>query len=123
MTAEDDDPVRALWGEDAERIEARLRAVDPDLAELILDVAYRRVFARPGLDLRTKELLAVAHLMAVGSEGEIRTHLRAALRQGATVDELREVILHGSMFVGFPRALAAMRAWAAEAARAGAESS
>lgn len=113
------DPVRALWGEDAERIEARLRAVDPDLAELILDVAYRHVFARPGLELRTKELLAVAHLMGVGSPGEIRTHLRAALRQGATIEELREVILHGAMFVGFPRALAAMRAWAAEAERAG----
>lgn len=114
----DDDPVQALWGEDAERVEAQLRELDDDLADLVLEVAYRRVFARPGLDLRTKELLAIAHLMSVGSERELRTHIRAAVRQGATFDELREVVLHGAMFLGFPRATAAMRAWKAEKVRA-----
>lgn len=113
-----DDPIRALWGEDADRIDAGLRDTDPELAALIEEVAYRRVFARPGLDLRTKELLAIAHLTSVGSDDELRTHVRAALRVGATLLEVRETILHAAMFVGFPRASAAMRAYAAERRRA-----
>ncbi|MDZ7801248.1 MAG: carboxymuconolactone decarboxylase family protein [Trueperaceae bacterium] len=116
----DDHPARALWGEDAARIEAALREVDPDLADLILNIAYGRVFARPGLDHRTRSLLAIAHLMHVGHEDEIRTHVRALLRNGGSYDEAKETILHAAMFAGFPRALTAMRALARERDREGA---
>lgn len=111
-------PIRDLWGEDADRIRQQLRELDPELAALIEEVAYERVFARPGLDLRTKELLAIAHLTSVGGEPELRTHVRAAVRVGATFEEVRETILHAAMFVGFPRAMAAMRAYAQERRRA-----
>lgn len=111
-------PIRDLWGEDADRIRQQLRELDPELAALIEEVAYGRVFARPGLDLRTKELLAIAHLTSVGSERELRTHVRAAVRVGASFEEVRETILHAAMFVGFPRAMAAMRAYALERRRA-----
>ncbi len=98
-----------IWGEQAQRIEAALRELDPDLAELILEVAYGRVLDRPGLDLKTRELLAVAFLMSVGSEVELETHLRGARNCGASLDELRECVLQGAMFLGFPKALAAMK--------------
>jgi len=98
-----------IWGDDAAAIEAKLVEADPDLAALIMQVAYGEVFERPQLDLRTRELLAVALLTALGAERELPTHLRGALRCGASVAELRETVLQVAMFAGFPRALAAMR--------------
>lgn len=98
-----------IWGPQAEAIERALRRADPDLADLIVNVAYDDVFERPGLDLRTRELLAVALLASLGAERELPTHLRGALRCGASVTELRETLLQVAMFAGFPRALTAMR--------------
>ncbi|ADI15730.1 carboxymuconolactone decarboxylase family protein [Truepera radiovictrix] len=99
-----------LWGAQRAAIEGALHTLDPDLAALITDVVYETVLARPGLDLKTRELLAVTALIGVGGERELKTHLRGALRCGATVGELKEVIIQAAMFVGFPKALAAMRA-------------
>jgi len=96
-----------IWGPSTERIRAGLTARHADLATLIERVAYDEVFERPGLDLRTRELLALAHLIALGQVDQLRTHLHGALRAGATPDELRELVVHAAMFVGFPRALAA----------------
>ncbi len=96
-----------IWGSQAARVRADLARRHGALAELIERVAYEGVFERPGLDLRSRELLALAHLITVGQGDDLRTHLIGALRAGATPDELREVVLHAAMFVGFPRALAA----------------
>ncbi len=104
------DPKAAIWGSQAERVAAAIAAADPDLAELITRVAYDEVFARPGLDLRTRELLAVAILTALGEVDQLPTHLRGALLVGASEEELRETLIHTAMFAGFPRSLAAMRA-------------
>jgi 4-carboxymuconolactone decarboxylase len=98
-----------IWGDKADKVEANLKALDPDLARLILEVAYDNVFERPGLDLKTKELLAIAHLLNVGSESEIRTHIHGALNCGATETEIKETILHAAMFIGFPKAVAGMK--------------
>jgi 4-carboxymuconolactone decarboxylase len=59
--------------------------------------------------LKTKELLALAHLIHIGSESEIKTHIYGALNCGATLEEIKETILHGAMFIGFPKAMAAMK--------------
>jgi 4-carboxymuconolactone decarboxylase len=98
-----------IWGDKADKVEANLKTLDPDLAELILNVAYDTVFERPGLDLKTKELLAIAHLLNVGSESELKTHIHGALNCGATEIEIKEVMLHAAMFIGFPKAVAGMK--------------
>jgi 4-carboxymuconolactone decarboxylase len=98
-----------IWGDKVDKVEANLKALDPDLARLILNVAYDDVFERPGLDLKTKELLATAHLLNVGSESELKTHLHGALNCGATETEVKETILHAAMFIGFPKAVAGMK--------------
>ena len=102
-------PQEAIWGSQAERIRQSLAAADPDLADLVTRVVYDEVFARPGLDLRTRELVSVAVLTALGAEDELTTHLRGALLVGATEQELRETLIHTAIFVGFPRAIQAMR--------------
>jgi thiamine pyrophosphokinase len=96
-----------IWGGRAARVRSGLARREPTLARLIERIAYAEVFERPGLDLRTRELLALAHLISLGDGGGLRTHVIGALRAGATPDELRELVVHAAMFVGFPRALAA----------------
>jgi 4-carboxymuconolactone decarboxylase len=98
-----------IWGDKAAKVEANLKALDADLAELILNVAYDDVFERPGLDLKTKELLAIAHLLNVGSESELKTHIHGALNCGTTETEVKETILHAAMFIGFPKAVFGMK--------------
>ncbi|GBF04981.1 carboxymuconolactone decarboxylase [Deinococcus aerius] len=96
-----------IFGEQEERILARLAALDPDLMRYVRDFAYDTVYERPGLDLKTKELVASALLVSLGSPTELRTHLRGALRAGATEAEVREVLLLCVPYLGFPRVVAA----------------
>ncbi|WP_117237479.1 carboxymuconolactone decarboxylase family protein [Thermus sediminis] len=100
---------KAIWGERQEAMEKSLQEVDPDLFRYIRDFAYEEVLARPGLDLKTRELLAITALIALGSPKELATHLEGALRVGAREEEVRETILQSALFLGFPQALAAMK--------------
>lgn len=96
-----------IFGTQQAAIVARLEALDPDLAAYITGFAYDTVYDRPGLDLRTKELLACTLLLTLGSPDELKTHLRGALRAGASEQDLRETLLFAVPFVGFPRVIAA----------------
>lgn len=98
---------QAVFGAQEDRILARLAALDPDLMTYVRDFAYDTVYERPGLDLKTKELLACALLASLGSPPELRTHLRGALRAGATEGEVREALLFCVPYLGFPRVVAA----------------
>ncbi len=100
-----------IWGEHAAAIERALAQADPDLARYVMEFAYEEVMARPGLDLKSRELQAVSLLIALGSPPEIATHLEGALNVGASEREVRETIIHAALYVGFPRALAAMKAF------------
>ncbi len=101
-----------IWGEQAAAIERALMQADPDLARYVVEFAYEEVMARPGLDLKSRELQAISLLIALGSPPEITTHLQGALNVGASEREVRETIIHAALYVGFPRALAAMKAFA-----------
>lgn len=100
---------KAIWGENFEAIEQSLTEVDPDLYTYIRDFAYEEVLARPGLDLKTRELLAITSLIGLGAPKELATHIRGALSNGATEQEVRETIIQSALFVGFPNALGAMK--------------
>ena len=96
-----------IFGTQQDRIQERLNALDPDLADYTLSFAYDTVYDRPGLDLKTKELVACALLVSLGSPPELRTHLRGALNAGATEQELRGALLLCVPYLGFPRVVAA----------------
>lgn len=100
---------KQIWGDKAAAIERGLRQLDDDLADLVIDVAYDNVMARPGLDLKTRELLALTALLSVGSDNELKTHIYGALNCGATLGEIKETLLQAALFVGFPKAMAGMR--------------
>jgi len=79
-----------------------MRALHPDLEEHLIAHAWGDVNARPGLDVKTREMLTVGILLALGRDREATTHLNGALNVGVTRDELVEVLLHCSVYAGFP---------------------
>jgi 4-carboxymuconolactone decarboxylase len=75
--------------------------------DFITRTAWSDVWARPGLDRRTRSLITLAVLTALRAENEIAMHVRAALRNGVTEDEIGEVLLHTALYAGLPAANAA----------------
>src|ERR1700731_1533780 len=96
---------RRLMGDAAVERLGRTTYSDPVMKKFI-DVATETVFGalwtRPGLDLKTRTLVCVVSDAATGREPELGLHLRMALRQGWTEEELTEVLLHLSGYVGVP---------------------
>ena len=71
--------------------------------------AWGDTWQRPGLDLKTRSLITVAMLTALGKQHELKGHVRGALNNGATVEEIQEVLLHASIYCGVPSAVEAFR--------------
>jgi 4-carboxymuconolactone decarboxylase len=87
--------------------------VDSPLARPLLQWSGERtweVWARPGLDLKTRCLCQVGMLAALGVERELRFHIRGALRNGNAPEEIAEVIMHVAAYAGMPIATEAMLA-------------
>lgn len=79
------------------------------MQEFITRNAWGNVWQRPGLDLKTRSLITVAMLAALGKQQELKGHVRGALNNGVTPDELREVMLHATVYCGYPTAIEAFR--------------
>lgn len=95
-----------------EAVVAGFRDIAPDLGRYIMEFSYGEVFARPGLDLKTRELATVAALTARGAtfdETPLRVHIVGALNTGASRTEIVEAILHMIPYAGFTRVQAAIR--------------
>jgi 4-carboxymuconolactone decarboxylase len=77
-------------------------------------------WGRPGLDLKTRSLLNLAMLTALGKSAELKLHVRGALNNGVTADEIKEVLLHATVYCGIPAGLEAFKTAHAVLAEAGA---
>ena len=75
-----------------------------DFQDLITRYAWGEIWSRPGLDRRTRSCITIAALVATGREHELAMHVRAALRNGVTPDDLKEVLLHCAVYCGVPAA-------------------
>lgn len=80
-----------------------------DWQDFITRVAWGDVWSRPGLDRRSRSVAVLSSLIAHGHHEELAMHLRAALRNGLSVDEVREVILQSAVYSGVPAANTAFR--------------
>lgn len=79
------------------------------LQDFITRNAWGTVWCRDGLDLKTRSLITVSMLTALGRAHELKGHLRGALNNGATPEEIREVLLHAAVYCGAPLAVEAFR--------------
>jgi 4-carboxymuconolactone decarboxylase len=101
---------REVLGDDhVDRAAASITGLTRDFQDLITRVARATVWTRPGLDRRSRSMITVTALIARGHHDELAMHLRAALRNGLTVDEIEEVILQSEVYCGVPAANTAFR--------------
>lgn len=77
--------------------------------DLITRYAWGEIWSRPGLPQQTRSLVTVAMLVALNREDELRMHLSAALKNGVTQDEIREVLLQSAIYCGVPAANSSFR--------------
>ena len=82
---------------------------DKDFQELMTRHAWGDIWTRPGLDHRTRSLITIAMLAALGRNEELELHVRATLNTGATPDEVKEVLMQVAIYAGVPAANSAFR--------------
>ncbi len=111
-TADDERRARGLatlgviTGTDPEARIAKLTDIAPELGDWIIDFAYGDVVSRPQLDLRSRELVTVAALTALGNaRPQLIAHIGAALNAGCQPQEILEVVLQMAVYAGFPASL------------------
>jgi 4-carboxymuconolactone decarboxylase len=96
-----------LGDEHVDRAEARKNELTEDFQEFITRYAWGDVWDRPDLDRRSRSIATLAALVSLRAENEIAMHVRAARRNGLSVEEIKEVILHTAVYAGLPAANAA----------------
>ncbi|HSG27721.1 MAG TPA: carboxymuconolactone decarboxylase family protein [Candidatus Krumholzibacterium sp.] len=86
-----------------------LRDMVPEIERYLVEFPFGDIYSRPGLETKIRELSAVAALTAMGgADPQLRVHIHAALNNGATRQEVIEVVLQMSVYAGFPRAINAL---------------
>ena len=101
---------KAVMGEDfvAQALGSATPFTQP-IQDHITRAAWGDVWQRPGLDIKTRSLITVAMLTALGKQNELKGHVRGALNNGATQTEIQEVLLHAAVYCGVPTAVEAFR--------------
>ena len=96
---------RAVLGDEhVDRAIAATTGFTAPFQEFLTRYAWGDVWSRPGLSRRERSIATLAALVALGAENELPMHVRAALRNGLSADEIGEVLLHTALYAGLPRA-------------------
>ncbi len=96
---------RAVLGDAyVDRAEASRTPLTDEFQDLITRYAWGEIWTRPGLDRRTRSCITVAMMVALNRNEELALHMRAALRNGVTLDELKEILLQTAIYCGVPAA-------------------
>lgn len=90
-------------------LKENLDVIAPDLAKFVVEFPYGDIYSRPGLDMKTREMITVAALTAMGTaELQLKSHIKGALNAGCTKEEIIEIILQMAVYAGFPAAINAI---------------
>jgi 4-carboxymuconolactone decarboxylase len=96
---------REVLGDDhVDRAEANKTSLDADFQRFITETAWGTVWSRPGLDRKTRHLITIAILAALGKEHELAMHIRATRNTGVEPDEVKEVLMQVAIYAGVPAA-------------------
>ena len=93
-----------LGDEHVDRSTENTTPLTADFQDLITRYAWGEIWARPGLDRKTRSCITLTALTALNHHEELAMHVRAALRNGVTPDELKEVLLQAAIYCGVPAA-------------------
>ena len=92
-----------------EQAAARTTEFTRDFQTLVTEFAWGTIWTRPGLDRRSRSMITLTALIARGRDEELALHIRAALRNGLSREEIKEVLLQTAVYCGLPDANAAFR--------------
>ncbi len=101
--------LKEVDGEAGETVIEGLKDIAPDLARYVIEFPFGDVYCRPGLDLKSREIAAVAALTALGTATpQLKVHINGALNVGLSRQEVVEIIIQMTVYAGFPAALNGM---------------
>lgn len=93
-------------GKGGEAVVNSLSDIAPDFARFLVEFPFGDIYARPGLDLRSREIATIAALTALGNAApQLKVHIAAGLHVGLTQEEIVEAIMQMAVYAGFPAAL------------------
>lgn len=104
-------------------VDAAMAAADDFMApfqRMTTEWCWGEIWTRPTLDRRARSLMNLAMLTALGKPNELKLHVKGALNNGLSVEEIREALLHATVYCGIPAGLEAFRAASAALKEAGA---
>ena len=96
----------------AAHVEKAMAAADKHtqpLQDIVNEFAWGAIWTRPGLEPKTRSMLTVSMLTALNRSQELKTHMRGALNNGVTREEIVEILLHAGIYCGFPAAVEGFR--------------
>lgn len=98
--------IREIFGSTGEEFLAKMRKMSPEMERTICRYPFAEIYSRPGLDLKTREIVTLSSLITLGyAQREIRPHIHGALNVGCTPEEIIEIILQLTVYAGFPAAI------------------
>jgi 4-carboxymuconolactone decarboxylase len=98
--------LKEVDGEAGERVIESLKDIAPDFAKLLIEFPFGDIYAREGLDLKSREIAVVAALTALGNATpQLKVHIHGALNVGCTKQEIVEIMMQMAVYAGFPAAL------------------
>lgn len=98
-----------LGAEHVDRSLAQASGFSQDIQELVTEYCWGAVWDREGLDRRTRSLVNLSMITALNRSTELAVHVRGALTNGCTVEEIKEVLLQAAVYCGMPAGLEAFR--------------
>jgi 4-carboxymuconolactone decarboxylase len=100
--------LRRLSGNGAEQVTNKVAEVAPDFARMTIEFPFGDLYTRGAIDLRTREMAAIAALTALSRMPQLRVHIAAALHLGCSREEVIEILMQTAIYAGFPTALNAL---------------
>jgi 4-carboxymuconolactone decarboxylase len=100
--------LQLLSGEGLGQSVSRVAEIAPDFARMTVEFPFGDLYSRGAVDLRTREVAAIAAIAALGRLSQLRVHVGAALHLGCTREEMVEILMQTAIYAGFPLALDAL---------------
>lgn len=105
------DKLHEVDGRDGEAVVEGLKRISPDFARYVIEFPFGDIYARPGLDLRQREIATIAALTALGhARPQLEVHVAAGRNVGLTEEEIVEIIIQMAVYAGFPAAINGLNA-------------
>ncbi len=102
---------RTMWGSAGAEERVNLATTfNRPFEDLVTTYCFGEVWQRPGLDRKTRSMITLTALTALSKPNQLKMHVQGALANGVTIEEIREIILHTSLYSGIPTGVEAMTA-------------